>query len=154
MVRTTKAGAILTMPKMPFPIEGFGESKGSGKNIVRWAPYKAELNSSNSSSFKLMPTDRGSVGKDDRCPSPVRNLVLHGTGSSYVVPAVLSYDSSNSENNEIKPWDSVIYLYPVIIPGTYSTVMSYALWYKKMSGDCGYQACKRWCRYWWGKVME
>jgi len=50
-----------------------------------------------------MPTENGSVGKGDRCASPVRNLVLDGTGSNYVVPAVLSYVLSNSEKNESKP---------------------------------------------------
>ena len=49
-----------------------------------------ELDSSNSWSFELMPTESGSVGKEGRSASPVRNLVLDGTGNSYVVPAVLS----------------------------------------------------------------
>jgi len=48
-----------------------------------------------------MPTENGSVGKEDRCASPMRNLVLDGTGSSYVVPTVLSYVSSNGEKNEV-----------------------------------------------------
>jgi len=41
--------------------------------------------------------------KEDRCASPVRDLVLDETGSSYVVPAVLSYVSSNGEKNEGEP---------------------------------------------------
>jgi len=83
-----------------------------------------ELDSSNSLSFELMPTESGSVGKQDKCASPVRNLVLDGTGNSYVVPAVLSYVSSNGEKNEGEPWDSDAYLYAAIIPGTYGTAMS------------------------------
>jgi len=69
-----------------------------------------ELDSSNSSTFELMPTENGSVGKEDRCASPVRDLVLNGKGSSYVVPAVLSYVSSNGEKNESEPWDGDAYL--------------------------------------------
>jgi len=62
-----------------------------------------ELDSLNSSRFELMPTESGLVRKEDRCTSPVRNLVLDGTGSNSVVPAVLSYISSNGEKNEGKP---------------------------------------------------
>jgi len=101
-----------------------------------------------------MRTERGSVGKEDICASPVRDLVLNEARSSYVVPAVLSYVSSNGEKNEGEPRDGDAYLYVAIIPGTYGAAMSYALWYKKMNGDCSYQKCKRWCLYWWGKVIE
>jgi len=101
-----------------------------------------------------MPTKNGLVGKEDRCGSPVRDLVLDGTGRNYVVPAVLSDVSSNGEKNEGEPWDGDAYLYAAIIPVTYGAALSYALWYKKMNGDCSCQECKRWCRYWWGKVME
>ena len=66
-----------------------------------------ELDTSDSSSFEQMPTESGSVGKKDRCALPVRNLVLDGTGSSYVVRTVLSYISSNSEKNEGEPCDGV-----------------------------------------------
>jgi len=38
-----------------------------------------ELDSSNSSSFELMPTENGAAGKEGRCASPVRDLVLDGT---------------------------------------------------------------------------
>ena len=62
-----------------------------------------EWDTSNSSSFELMPTENGSVGKGDRCASPLRNLVSDGTGSNYVVPIVLSYVSSNSEKNDGEP---------------------------------------------------
>ena len=113
-----------------------------------------ELDTSNTSSFELMPTESGAVGREDRCASPVRNLVLDGTGSSYVVPAVLSYVSSSGEKNEGEPGDGDAYLYAAIIPGTYGAAMSSALWYKKLNEDCGCQECRRWCRYWWGKVME
>jgi len=154
MVGTLEAWVIPTTPKMPFPMEGFVDSEGGGKKTVRWSTYMEELDSSNSASFELMPTENGSVGKEGRCASPVRNLVLDGTGGSYVVPAVLSYVSSNGEKNESEPWNGDTYLYPVIISGTYSAAMSYALWYKKMNGDCSCQECKRWCRYLWGKVME
>jgi len=84
-------------------MEGLGESEGGGRKIVRWSPYMEELGSPNSSSFELMPTENGSVRKENRCVSPMRNLVLDGTGSSYVVPAVLSYVSSNGEKNEGAP---------------------------------------------------
>jgi len=40
-----------------------------------------ELYSANSSKFELMPTENGSVGKEDRYASPVRDLVLDGAGS-------------------------------------------------------------------------
>jgi len=106
-----------------------------------------ELDSSSSSSLELIPTESGSVRTGDRCASPVRNLVLDETGSNYVVPAVLSYVSSNSEKNEGEPWDGDAYLYTMIIPGNYSAAMSYALWYKKLNRDCSCQECKRWCRY-------
>jgi len=89
MVGTPEAWVILTMPKIPYPMDGFGDSKGGGKKIGGWSPYMEELDSSNTSSFELMPTERGSVGKEGRCASPMRNLVLDGTGNSYVVSAVL-----------------------------------------------------------------
>jgi len=127
VVGTPEAWVILTTPKMPFPMEGFGDSEGGGKKTMRWSPYMEELGSSNSSSFELMSTENGSVGKEDGCASPVRNLVLDGTGSSYVVPAVLSYVSSNGEKNDGEPWDGDAYLYAAIIPGTYGAAMSYAL---------------------------
>jgi len=101
-----------------------------------------------------MPTESGSVGKEDRCASPVGDLVFDGARSSYVVPAVLSYVSSNGEKNEGEAWDGDAYLYAAIIPGTNGAAMSYAHWYKKMNEDCSCQECKRWRRYWWGKVME
>jgi len=103
MVGTPEAWVIPMTPKMPFPRKGFGDSEGGGKKTVRWSSYVEALDSSNSSSFELMPTESGSVRKEDRCASPVRNLVLDGTGSSYVVPAVLSYVSSNGEKNEGEP---------------------------------------------------
>ena len=81
----------------------------------------------------------------------MRNLGLDGTGGNYLVPAVLSYVSSNGEKNEGEPWDGDAYWYAAIIPGMYSTAMSYALWYKKMNGDCSCRECKRWCRYCFGK---
>jgi len=154
MAGTPEVWVILTTPKMPFPMEGLGDREGGSKKTMRWSPYMEELDSSNSSSFKLMPTQSGSVGKEDRCASPMRNLMWDGPGSSYVVPTILSYVSSNSEKNKGEPWDSDAYLYAVIIPEMYGAAMSYALWYKKMNRDCSYQECKRWCRYWGGKVME
>jgi len=113
-----------------------------------------ELDSANSSSFELMPTENGSFGKEDRCASPMRDLVLDGAGSCYIVPAVLSHVSSNGKKKEGDPCDSDAYLYAAIIPGTYGPAMSYALWYKKVNEDCSCQECKRWCRYWWSMVME
>jgi len=154
VVGTPEAWVIPTTPKMPFPMEGFGDNESGGKTTVRWSPYMEELDSANSMSFELMPTENGSVGKEGRCASPMRDLVLDVAGTSYVVPAVLSYVSSIVEKNEGEPWDGDAYLYAVIIPRTYGAAMSYALWYKKKNGDCSCQECKRWCRYWWGKVME
>jgi len=154
IVGTPDAWVMPTTPKMPFPMAGFGDSEGGGKKTVRWSPYMEQLDSSNSSSFELIPTESGAVGKEDRCASPVRNLVLDGTGSNYVVPAVLSYVSSNGEKNEGEPRDGDAYLYTAIISGMYGAAMFYALWYKKMNGDCSCQACKRWYRYWWDKVIE
>jgi len=66
MVGTPEALLIPTTPRMPFPMEGFGDSKGGGKKTVRWSPYMEELYSSKSSSFELMPTESGSFGKDGR----------------------------------------------------------------------------------------
>jgi len=86
-----------------------------------------ELDSSNSSSFEWMPTENGSVGKEGRCTSPVKDLVLDGTGSSYVVTAVLLTVSSNGKKNEGEPCDGDQYLYTGIIPGTFGGGMSYAL---------------------------
>jgi len=37
-----------------------------------------------------MPTENSSVGKEERCVSPVRDVGLDGAGTRYVVPAVLS----------------------------------------------------------------
>jgi len=103
IVGTSKAWVITTTHKMPFRIEGCEDTKRGGRKPVRWSLYMEELDSSNSSSFELIPTESGSVGKEDRCASLVRNLVLDGTGSSYVVPAVLSDISSNGEKNEGEP---------------------------------------------------
>jgi len=128
MVATTEVWVIPTARKMPFLMDGFGDSEGGGKKNVNWSPYVEDLNSSNSSSFKLMPTENGSVVNEDRCDSGVRNLVLDGTGSSYLVPAILSYISFNGEKNEGEPWDGDAYLYRAIIPGTYGAAMTYALW--------------------------
>jgi len=89
MVGTPEAWVIPTTPKMPFPMEGFGDSEGGGKKSVWWSPSMEELDSSNFSSFELIPTESGAFGKEDRCTSPIRNIVLDGTGSSYVVSAVL-----------------------------------------------------------------
>jgi len=105
MVGTPEAWVIPTTRKMPFPMEGFRDSEGGGRMTMRWSPYIEELDNLNSSSFELMPTENGSAGKEDRCALPVRSLVLDRTGSSYVVPAILSYVSSNGEKNEGEPWD-------------------------------------------------
>jgi len=127
MVGTLEAWVIPTTPKMPSQIDGFGDSEGGGKKTVRWSPYIEELDSLNSSSYELMPTENGSVEKECRRALPVRNLVLDGTGSNYVVPAILLYVSSNGEKNEGEPWDGDAYLYATIIPGPYGAAMSYAL---------------------------
>jgi len=91
-------------------MEGFRDSGGGGKNTVKWSPYMEELDTSNSSSFELMPTESGSVGKEDRCALLVRNLWLDRTASNYVVPAILWYISSNGEKNESEPWNGDVYL--------------------------------------------
>jgi len=67
MVGTPEAWVILVTPKMPFPMEGFGDSESGGKKTVQWSPYIEALDSSNSSSFELMPTENSSVGKENRC---------------------------------------------------------------------------------------
>jgi len=61
MVGTLEAWVIPTTPKMSFPMEAFVDSHGGGKKTVRWSPYMEELDSSNSSSFELMPTESGAV---------------------------------------------------------------------------------------------
>ena len=114
---------------------------------MKWSPYIEVLDSSNSSRFELVATESGPVGKEGRCALSVRNLVLDGTGTRYVVPAVLSYFSSNSEKKEGELWDGDVYFHVAIIPGAYGAVMSCALWYKKKKVDCSCQECKRWCRY-------
>jgi len=109
---------------MPLPMEGSGDSEGGIKKTMRWSPLMEGLNSLNSSSFEVMPTDGSSLGKEGKCASPVRDLGLDGTGSTYVVPAIHSYVSSNCRKNEGEPWDGDPYLYAAIIPGTYSAAMS------------------------------
>ena len=42
------------MHKMPFLMEGLGDSEGDIKKSVRWSPYMEELDSSNLSSFELI----------------------------------------------------------------------------------------------------
>jgi len=39
MVGIPEAWVIPTTPKMPFPMEGFGDSDGGGKKTVRWSHY-------------------------------------------------------------------------------------------------------------------
>ena len=56
MVDTPEVWVIMTMPKMPFPMEHFGDSEGGGKKAVRWSPYIEELDSSNYPILQLMPT--------------------------------------------------------------------------------------------------
>jgi len=116
-------------------MEGLSIRDGGGKKTVRWAPYMEELYNSDFSSLELMPIESSSVEKEGKCGSPVRTLVLNGTGSSYVVPTVLWYFSSNSEKNEGEPWNGDMYLYAAIIPRMYIAVMSYDLWPKKLNGD-------------------
>jgi len=147
MVGTPLAWVLPMTSKMPFPIEGLEDSAGGGKKTVRWSLYMEELDTANSLSYELMTTQNGSLGKQDACASTVRNMVLDGAGNSYVVPAILSYVTSNGEKNESEPWDSDMYLYATIIPRMCGTAMSYALWYKKMNGHCSCQQCKGWCRY-------
>ena len=52
-------------------MEGFVDSDGGGKKSVSWSSYREELDSMNSSEFELMPTESGSVGKEDRCSLPM-----------------------------------------------------------------------------------
>jgi len=75
-----------------------------------------ELDSSNCSSFELMPTESGSVYKEGRYTLPVIDLVLDGRGSSDFVPAVFSYLPCEGKKNKGEPWDSNAYLYAAIIP--------------------------------------
>jgi len=60
---TPEAWVIPTTPNMLFPMEGLGDSYGGGKKTLRWFPYVEELDSSNSSSFDLMPNENSRVGK-------------------------------------------------------------------------------------------
>jgi len=82
MVGNPEAWVIPMTPKMLFPMEGFGDIQCGAKKMVRLSPYMEELDSSNSSSFVLMPTENSLVGKENRCASPVRDLVLDGAGSN------------------------------------------------------------------------
>ena len=82
MVGTPEAWVIPLTAKMAFLIEGFGNCEGGGKKTVRWSAYIEELDSSHSSSFELMATENGSVVKENRCTSPMRNLLLDRTGSN------------------------------------------------------------------------
>jgi len=68
LVGTTEAWVISTTLKLPFPIEGLVDSEGGGRKPVRCSPSMEEMDSSNSSSFELMPTENRSVGKEDRLP--------------------------------------------------------------------------------------
>jgi len=97
------AWVIWTTPNVPFLMEGFEDSEGGSKETVRWSSYIEELNSSNSLSLEPILTKNGSVGKQARCASPMRYLVLDRIGSSYVVPTVLSYVSSDGEKYKVKP---------------------------------------------------
>jgi len=57
---------------------------------------------SNSENVDIMLTAGSSVRKEGRCPLPVIDLVLDVIGSSYVVPAALSYISSNGGKHKGK----------------------------------------------------
>jgi len=116
IVGTSQAWVMITMPKMPFPIYGFGYREVDSRKTIRWSPYMEELSSLNSSSFTPMPTESGLAGKKGRCASPIRNLMLDKTGSNYIVPAVLLYIISIDEKNKGKLYDSDVYLHPIIIP--------------------------------------
>jgi len=78
--------------------------------IVRPSLCMEDLESLQASSFELMLTESSLVGKEDRYASPMRNLVLDRRGSNYVVPAVLSYISSNRKKNEGERWNGDPYL--------------------------------------------
>jgi len=103
MVGTPEEWVILMTSKMSFWMRGFRDREAGGAKIIRWSPYMEELVTSNFSSFGLIQTESGSVRKEDRYISPVRELVLNATGSSCVVPAILLYVSSNSEKNDREP---------------------------------------------------
>lgn len=93
-------------------------------------PYIEVLDRSNSLCFKLMLIEGSLVGKESRCNSLVRYLVLDRTSSGYVVPTVSSYVSCNGKKNEGELWDDDAYLYPVMTPRMYGSVICYALWHK------------------------
>jgi len=65
MVGTPEAWIIPTMPKIPLPIEAFGDGVGGGKKPIRWAPNMEELDSSNPARFELMPTESCAFWKQD-----------------------------------------------------------------------------------------
>lgn len=80
--------------------------------------------------------------------------MLDGTGSTYIVPAILSYASSKGEKNDNQIWDSDKYFYTAIILGIFGAVISYALKIKKINEDCHCQEYKRCCRHWVSKVIQ
>jgi len=45
IVGTPEAWVIPTTPKIPFPMEGLGDSEGGGKKTVKWCLYMEELDS-------------------------------------------------------------------------------------------------------------
>ena len=126
MVDTPEPLVISIKLKMPMPMGGLVDTEGGYKKTVRWSTYMEELYSSNFSSFELMSIESSLVGKERRCSLLMRNLVLDGIESNYVVPALFSYDSSNGEKNKVEPWDRDADLYLLIIPGTFGAMMSYA----------------------------
>jgi len=97
---TLEVWVIPTILNMLFLMVGFGDSEGGSKKTVRWSTYVEEVGCSRSSSFELMQTKDRLVEKTGSYAFPVGNLVLNGTGSSYVALAILSFNSSNSEKNE------------------------------------------------------
>jgi len=129
---------------MPFQIEGFFKNVGGGKKPAKWSSHKKGLDDSNHTSYELMPAKAGLDGLGGRCSSPVRDLVLDGMESSYIVSAVLSCVSSAGEKVESEPWNGDMYVYVAVIAGMFSTVISYAFWYKKLNGDRSCQECNKW----------
>jgi len=77
------------MTKMHFLKQGFRDVEGGVKKTLRWTPYMEYLDSLNSTSCKLIPTESGAVGNDDRFVPPMKNQLFNGRGSSNVVPTVL-----------------------------------------------------------------
>jgi len=93
IVSTPREWVIPITHRIHLIIKGFGNSEGGNNKAIRWSLCIEDIDSSNSSIFELIHTQDGSARKEDRCSSPVGNLVFDETRYSYAVPTVISYIS-------------------------------------------------------------